>query len=97
MEFYTIKLFSSFTTICIYGALYNYLFIKSYDISGKQVYTISLILQSRQMKQGIVKELSEGCTARFEQDLLQNSCFHNLELQSWVDVQLPLSSLLEEG
>ena len=44
MEFYTMKLFSSFTTIYVYRALYNYLLIKSYDISGKQVHTVSLIL-----------------------------------------------------
>lgn len=35
MEFYTMKLFSNCTTMYIYGALYNYLLIKSDNISGK--------------------------------------------------------------
>ena len=29
MEFYTVKLFNNCTTTCIYGAVYNYLLIKS--------------------------------------------------------------------
>ena len=42
MEFYTMKLFNNCTRIRIYGALHDYLFIKSYDISGKWVHSISI-------------------------------------------------------
>lgn len=41
------ELLGNFITIYIYGALYNYLLIKSYDISGKWVHTISWILSPR--------------------------------------------------